>query len=200
VWVVFTVVIWVGGCSRTPSRIQPPKISPENAGRKAVAAYDQDGDDALSKEELKKCPALLAAIGAYDTSQDGKIDAGEIAARLKSWETTRVGITAATFYVKLDGRPLTGARVLLEPEPFLGGAVMPASAEINSSGLAGPSMAPEHLPEGVRYGLQSGLYKIRISHPTLKIPTKYNEQTELGLEVPPHFDLYHPPVIELTTK
>jgi len=197
---VFAVAIWGGGCSRTPARIDPPNIDPEAAGTGAIAAYDQDGDSALSKDELKKCPALLAAMGAYDSNQDGKIEADEIAARLKSWEATRIGITAATFYVRLDGRPLTGATAVLEPEPFLEGAVMPASAEINTSGLAGPSMAKEHLPEGVRFGLQPGLYKIKLSHPTLKIPAKYSEQTELGLEVPPHFDLYNPPSFKLTSK
>jgi hypothetical protein len=190
----------VAGCSWTPSRIEPPQIDPESAGNEAITAYDKDGDAALAKEELKSCPALLAALDVYDTSKDGKIQPEEIAARLKSWEDTKVGITAATFYLKLNGRPLTGAQVVLEPEPFLEGAVMPASCETNSSGLAGPTMAPEHLPEGVRFGLQSGLYKIKVTHPSLQIPAKYNEQTELGIEVPPHFDLYHPPIFELRTK
>lgn len=188
------------GCSRTPTRIEAPDIDPDGAGRGAITAYDQDGDGALSKDELKKCPALLSAIGAYDTSQDGKIDAHEIAAQLKSWEATRVGITAASFCLMLDGRPLVGAQVVLEPEPFLEGAVQPANAETTSAGMAGPSMAKEQLPEGVRFGLQPGLYKIKLSHPTLKIPAKYNEQTELGIEVPPHFDLYNPPKFELKTK
>jgi hypothetical protein len=192
--------ICVCGCNPAPARILGPNINPQSAGQEAVHAYDRDGDGVLSADELKACPALLGAIGAYDTNQDGKIDAQEIAARLQSWEATRVGITAATFYVKLDGRPLSGAQVDLEPESFLGGAVMPASAETNSSGLAGPSMAPENLPEGVRFGLQSGLYKVRISHPALKSPAKYNEQTQLGLEVPPHFDLYNPPLFELTNR
>ena len=196
----FAVVMLVGGCGRTPSRIQPANINPENAGREAVAAYDQDGDGLLSKEELKKCPALLAAIDSYETGGDGTVNAGEITARLKAWRATRVGITAAALYLKLDGRPLVGARVLLVPEPFLEGAVKPASAETDSTGLAGLSMAAEDLPEGVRFGLQNGLYKIKVSHPDVKIPAKYNEQTELGLEVPPHFDLYNPPLIKLTTK
>jgi hypothetical protein len=183
-----------------PSQSQPAKIDTEKAGSEAIVAYDKDGDAALSKQELAKCPALLNALGDYDSSKDGKIQAEEIAARLISWQDAKVGITAATFYIKLDGLPLTDAQILLEPEPFLAGAVAPATAVTNSSGLAGPSMAPEHLPEGVRFGLQSGIYKIKVSHPSRKIPSKYNEQTELGLEVPPNFDLYHPPTFELETK
>lgn len=198
--VAMVVLIGVGGCSRVPARIQPADIDPEGAGAAAVAVYDQDGDSQLSSGELKKCPALLASLASYDTSQDGKLDASEIAARLAQWKETRVGVTAATFYVELDGRRLAGAKIVLEPEPFLADSVAPASAEVNSSGLAAPSMAAELLPEGVRSGLQTGLYKIKITHPTLKIPAKYNEQTELGLEVPPHFDLYNPPTFKLTSK
>jgi hypothetical protein len=197
---VLAVAISGDGCSRSPARIEPANIDPMAAGAAAVSAYDQDGDGGLSNVELKKCPALLSALAVYDANKDGKISAEEIASRLESWEATRVGITAAPLYVRLDGRPLTGAEVLLEPEPFLEGAVMPARAEINSSGLASPSIAAEHLPNGVRFGLQVGLYKIKISHPTRKIPAKYNEQTELGLEVQPNFDIYHPTVFELTSK
>jgi hypothetical protein len=194
------VSLCVGGCSRTPARIKPADIDPVATGKAAVAAYDQNGDGALSKTELKNCPALLGALDLYDVGQDGSIDAEEITARLKSWEATKVGITAAPFFVRLDGRPLAGATVVLEPEPFLNGAVRPARAEINSSGLANASLAAENLPSGVRSGLQAGLYKIKISHPTLKLPAKYNEQTELGLEVQPLFDIYNPPVFELKSK
>lgn len=188
------------GCSRTPSRISGPNIDPQDAANAAISAYDRDGDNALSKTELKQCPSLLGGIDGYDANHDSKITADEIASRLKSWEASRVGITAATFYLKLDGRRLEGAKVVLEPEPFLADAIAAASAETNSSGLAGPSMGAEHLPKGVRSGLQPGLYKIKVTHPKLKIPAKYNDQTELGLEVPPQFDLYHPPTFELSSK
>lgn len=190
----------LAGCSKMPSRISGPDIDPQKAANAAVVAYDRDGDSALSKAELKQCPSLLGAIDAYDMNHDSKISADEIASRLKSWEASRVGITAATFYLKFDGRRLEGAKIILEPEQFLTNAISTASAETNSSGLAGPSMDAEHLPKGVRSGLQPGLYKIKVTHPKLKIPAKYNDQTELGLEVPPQFDLYHPPTFELSSK
>jgi hypothetical protein len=194
------MAIWSQGCNRSPARIAAPNIDPQQTGAAAVAAYDRDGDGQLSKAELKRCPALLASLALYDTNKDEKIDAEEIAARLKSWEATRVGITAAPFIVRLDGRPLAGATVILEPEPFLEGVLMPASAETNASGFAGPSMAAENLPKGVRFGVQPGIYKIRLTHPTQRIAAKFNEQTELGLEVQPLYDSFNPTVFDLKSK
>ncbi|MCA9269532.1 MAG: hypothetical protein KDA41_13720, partial [Planctomycetales bacterium] len=40
---------------------------------------------------------------------------------------------------------------------------------------------PSHL-KGI-YGMQSGFYKVEITHPTTKIPAKYNTETVLGHEV-----------------
>jgi EF hand len=197
---VSAMAIWGEGCSHSPSRIAAPHIDPERTGAAVIAAYDRDGDGKLSKLELKKCPALLASLAAYDTNKDDKIDAEEIAARLKSWEATRVGITAAPLIIRLDGRPLVGATVLLEPEPFLEGTLMPASAETNASGFAGLSMAAENLPKGVRSGVQPGLYKIRLKHPTQRIPAKFNEETEIGLEVQPLYDIFNPPVLDLKSN
>jgi len=185
------------GCMNTPARIEGPSIDPQGASQAAIKEYDKNGDGVLSKQELEQCPALLSAIDAYDANKDESISTEEVAARLKSWERSRVGITSASFYLKLDGRPLSGAKVTLDPEPFLGGAVKPATGESNSTGLVGPTMAPEDLPEGVHFGLQAGLYKIHVSHPAIRSPAKYDEQTRLGIEVPPYFDLYSPPVMEL---
>jgi len=199
-YLVSLVAICSEGCSRSPTRISPAKIDPERVGAAAVAAYDRDGDGKLSKLELKKCPALLASLAAYDTNNDQMIDAGEIAAHLKTWEATRVGITAAPFVVRLDGRPLAGAMVLLEPEPFLEGVVMPASAETNESGMAGPSMSAVNLPKGVRHGVQPGIYKIKLTHPKQSLPSKFNEETEIGLVVEPLYDAFNPPVFELKSK
>jgi hypothetical protein len=199
-YLVSALALWSEGCNQSPARIAAPKIDPEHAGAAAVAAYDRDGDGRLSKLELKKCPALLGSLKAYDANSDEQIDAEEIAAQLKSWEATRVGITAAPVIIRLDGRPLAGAKVLLEPEPFLEGAVMPASAETSASGVAGLSMAPEDLPKGVRAGVQPGFYKIRLTHPTQRIPVKFNEETELGLEVKPLFDTFNPPIFDLKSN
>jgi hypothetical protein len=193
------VVGVIVGCSGRPARIEVVDIDSQDAGASAVQEYDKDGDGALSKPELKACPALLSAFGAYDTNKDDKIDAGELAARFDAWRASKIGITTATFYLKRGGRPLVGAKVTLEPEAFFKGAVKQATAETNSSGLAGPTLAPEDLPDGVRFGMHTGLYKIKVSHPSLK-SQKYGDQSELGIEVPPSFDLYNPPVFVLTDK
>jgi hypothetical protein len=88
--------------------------------------------------------------------------------------------------VTLDGRPLEEAEVKLDPEPFLGDAVKPASGVTRSDGAI-LKIDPALLPEEDRYlrGVQPGLYKVRITHPSQKIPPRYNTATTLGQEIVP---------------
>lgn len=198
-WIVVAVSGTVG-CSKAPSRIQPSSIDPSSAASSALQEYDKNSDGKLSTEELAACPALLSAIAAYDTNKDQSIDEAEIAARLQAWVDSGIGISNATFYLKLDGRPIPNAKVTLDPEPFLGDAVKPASGQSDPTGRVGPTLPQDQLPQGIRFGLLSGLYKVRVSHPAIASPAKYGEQTTLGIEVPPQFDVYNPPTLELTNK
>ena len=47
--------------------------------------YDANKDDFLDAKELEKAPGLKAALRNVDANHDGKISAGEIAARLRLW-------------------------------------------------------------------------------------------------------------------
>lgn len=183
--------IFLSGCGG-PSRVKPPKINAQKAGQQAVQEYDQDGDGLLSKEELKSCPGLERAIDKYDANSDSKISADEIANRFQSWLDLRIGLVGCSFFVELDGKPLDGGSVELVPETFMGRAVKPASSPIDATGSANPSMSQDDLPRGVGFGMAFGVYKIKVIHPTKSIPSKYNEQTELGLEIGPDYDIYNP--------
>jgi hypothetical protein len=46
------------------------------------------------------------------------------------------------------------------------------------------AIAEEHLPENVRTMklLQYGTYKVRITHPKIQLPARYNSETTLGYE------------------
>ena len=59
-------------------------------------------------------------------------------------------------------------------------------------------IAPEELPKELRRHslMRVGIYRVEITHPTKKIPPKYNTETELGFEFhqtnhvqPPTFNL-----------
>jgi hypothetical protein len=184
-------LIFFVGCGG-PSRVRPPKIDPQQAGQQAIAEYDRDGDGLLSLEELKACQGLERAISKYDADGDTKISASEIASRIQAWLDSRIGLVGCNFFVELDGKPLEGGNVELVPESFMGNAVKPAAGPISPSGSVNPSMTKEELPSGIEFGMAFGVYKVKITHPTQMIPPKYNEQTELGLEIGTDYDIYNP--------
>jgi hypothetical protein len=102
--------------------------------------------------------------------------------------------------VKLDGQPLADAKVVLEPEPFTGGVLAPAEGMTSSGGVCGPTVSRELLTKEVPVGVFYGLYRVKVTHPSKTIPAKYNENTELGMEVAADYDFYSRKTLELSSK
>ncbi len=179
-----------GGCSGGPPRTLPPEIDADAAAQQAIAMYDTDGDGSISGKELDKCPGIKDALEHYDFRHDGKVTAAAIAARIREWQESKMGITAAKVRVLLDGQPLEGATVTFEPEPFLGPHVATASGQTANNGAALMTIPadPQNPQSERKSGVHCGLYKVRISkqirgHETL--PARYNSKTELGIEIAP---------------
>jgi hypothetical protein len=120
----------------------------------------------------------------YDQDGNGQVDEHEIARRLGELLKNRVGLTQLRSRVTYRGRPLSDATVSFEPEPYLGDEVQAAQGTTGAHGSAQMSIAEETLPENVRYMklIHYGTYKVRITHPEIKLPTKYNSETTLGYE------------------
>jgi hypothetical protein len=159
-------------------------VDPAAASASAIEQYDKDGDGLLDKTELKECQALLKEFNVYDESGDEKLSAVEIEAQLKEMYRTGAGMTQVNCSVTLDGQPLSGATVKFVPEAFLGDKVPPAEGVTNSSGGASMGIAPEELPKELRRHslMRVGIYRVEITHPTKKIPPKYNTESQLGFE------------------
>jgi hypothetical protein len=160
-------------------------IDGEESAARAVDEFDQNSDRSLGAEELKACPSLEAAIGAYDTDGNKALSEAEIAAGIGLWSKRAVGAIPLPFAVTLDGRPLPGAVVKLIPEPFVGDSLKPAGGQADETGGGMLNMAAEDRPANVPAQLavvQPGLYRVEITHPTRKIPEKYNVKTTLGVE------------------
>jgi len=171
----------VAGCSRFPAPPERPDLSPSNAALKAVAQYDANNDGKLSGDELKKCPALAVAFKRIDSDGDGALGADEIAARIKSWADSGTIMTGGTVVVTLDAKPLEGATVTFEPEPFLGPAFKTCSATTDSGGYAFITGQDEAFA-----GIYLGFYRVKISKQLggkETLPARYNTQSELGYEV-----------------
>jgi hypothetical protein len=174
----------IAGCWRGPARVLPPKISPSSAASAAMAKYDTDKDGFLDAKELEKAPALRSALKRIDTDGDGKISASEIAARITTWQESKLGLATVRARVSLDGQPLEGATVTFVPEEFLGSEIQKAMGKTDNSGAAGMSIEHPQTP-GLR-GVQPGLYRVEISkvvNGKESIPPKYNTETTLGVEV-----------------
>lgn len=179
----------LASCSFGPSRVTQPGINASRAGSQAVETYDKNSDGVISGDELEHAPALKAAMKRLDTNGDKGVSADEITARIKKWQEMRTGLMGFGFTVTLDGRPLEGATVTFEPEPFLGDEIKLAVATTDTFGTGGPSIPKElRADPSMPPGIQIGLYRVKISKVAggkELIPRKYNEETILGQEAAP---------------
>lgn len=167
-----------------PTAVAPPSLDPSSAAATAMKSYDKNNDGKLDATELPNVPALKKHLADYDGDKDGNLTAAEITARISATRKMNVGLLPLRCTVTMDGKPLEGAKVDFVPEEFMGGAIQPASGMTDAQGMASMGMPLDKLPGGVRGAYaHEGVYKVKISHPTIKIPPKYNEATTLGHEV-----------------
>lgn len=164
-------------CHRTEV---PPQIDAEQAATAALKQLDSSNDGRLSAEELAGCPALKDTISRYDTDGDQHISKEELLQRLQRVLDTEVGVMEVNCEVQLSGQPLPGATVKFVPEPFLGSAVQPSEGVTDASGTAAM-----RLPGAADSGIQLGIYKVEITHPSHQLPARYNTETTLGIDVAP---------------
>lgn len=181
--VALILVSIVGGCYNGPQRVKAPKVNVSAAARQAIELYDTNHDGKLSPEELANCPGILISIDAYDANHDKFVDEQEIQNRL-SHLVNGTGGTQLGCNVYYQGKPLAGAKVVFEPEPYLGTEIQSAEGETNSYGLAVLGIPSDKVPAALKNAkiVQYGTYKVRITHPTIKIPAKYNTESTLGYE------------------
>ena len=177
----------LSACSNpaTSLKVDPPRFDPQQVAKQAIELYDADGDQRLSADELKACPGIARNLRLFDTDSDDHVSDAEIAARVNRWREGGAGLLYLRAVVAFNGIPLPEAEVHFEPEPFLADVLSAAS------GVSGPdgavALQPEELPipeplQG-RPVLPPGLYKVRITHPKMEIPARYNTHSELGCEV-----------------
>jgi hypothetical protein len=181
--------------------IEEYMVDPAGASSAAIEQYDKNDDALLDETELKACPALLRELRAYDESKDGKLSAEEIGAQIKEMYGRAGGMMSLDCTVNLDGGPLAGATVKFIPESFLGQEIKAAQGVTNNSGIAAISLPPEEMPKPLRRQsmMRVGIYRVEITHPTKKIPAKYNTETELGFEFH-RTNHIQPPVFNLISK
>jgi hypothetical protein len=179
------LLVVVAGCSRGPGALRPPRIDAIAAASEVMKSLDRDGDGKLSRAEWSGSPEIAAIAASYDKNSDGFLESAELVGGFEAWQKTGVGARSVPFRVTLNGSPLAGATVRLVPAEFLGKAVKPASAQTGQTGGGQLAMAAEDRPKNAPNMplVQPGIYRVEITHPSAKIPAKYNTETSLGIEI-----------------
>ena len=178
--VVCVVAVVSLGCSGKPARVHAPSIDATAAGAAAMEQYDTNKDGKVAGAELQAAPSLMAAIINLDKDGDKAVSAEEVTGRILAWQESKTGLTPVTCTITFRGQPLAGAKVVFEPEKFLGENIKACEGTTNQRGMASLSIpnSERKLPGGA-----PGLYLIRITSQNVQIPAHYNTQTTLGAEV-----------------
>ncbi len=185
---IVLVMMFLLGCDRKPAPAEMPPLDPKAIASGAMKAYDTGGDGAISGDELKAAACLTdhpdLPVKLIDKNSDGSVSEDEIRSRAQQWIDSNNAIFTFPCTVNMDGKPLEGATVKYVPEPFMGGAVEAATGVTDATGSAVMGIDQAALPPELKgiTGVRSGFYKVEITHPSVKIPAKYNAQTTLGLE------------------
>lgn len=172
------------GCSRGPAAVHVPDVDPSQAAQSAMELYDKDHDGALNEAELAACPGILGHLSVYDLDKNGSVSQEEIEKQITELRASRVGLTMLSIQLRMDGRPLKGAKIKLIPEPYLGEDVKVAWGTSNARGIATMDIKDSDLPASDHglLGVHYGTFKLEVTHPDIAIPAKYNTQTTLGYE------------------
>ena len=181
-FLLFAIVALVG-CTGGPARLVPPSVS-RGAADAAIAEYDANDDGAISGQEIGKVPAFSAARSRIDRDGDGRITADEIEHRIDVWRDSRLVLMQVLVTVRTNGKAVQNAEVTFVPEKWLGSAIMPAQGTTDSNGMANMTISAEKDATGVN----PGFYRIEVSKVLggkETIASRYNAQTELGVEVTP---------------
>ncbi len=177
----------IASCHYGPPAVKQPSINASRAGELAMEEYDKNNDGKVAGDELDNAPALKAAQPRLDTNGDGAVSAEEVTARVNAWKAMQTGMTVAACHVTMNGQPLAGAKVTLEPEAFLGDEIKAAFGTTDQFGGTSLSIPKDQRPDPkLPGGAHFGLYKVRISkivNGQETIPARYNTDTILGQEV-----------------
>lgn len=186
-------IVATTGCFGPP-RIKGPDLDPQASAAQAMELYDTDKDGRIAGVELDACPAFKRALeevpnsggmkrSDIDVDGDGALSEDEIADRIQSFVDSKMGVMkglGCRFIYK--GRPLAGATITFDPEPFIADYIEPAVGISDANGACTLNRENDALG-----GVTVGFYKIRVSRPNRSgketIPERFNAETTLGQEI-----------------
>jgi hypothetical protein len=181
-----SLLLALAGCSSRPAAIPAVEVEIDQVVERLMEEYDADQSGGLSPTELAVSPPLEECLSRFPRDQGNEISGQQLAKSLEGIFDHRSALVSASCVVRRNGQPLTGAEVRFVPIAVLDDVLPVGSGVTDSYGAAMISAAREELPSEaptVPGLMPPGLYVVEITHPTAKIPEKYNRQTVLGKEV-----------------
>jgi hypothetical protein len=171
------------GCSGGPAALPPVDVDISHLTQQLMDTYDKDRNGRLSREEL----ASFAPMAEWaQTLRQNDVSSDDLEHYLTRVFDRRIGLVSATCVVKRKGQVLAGADVRLVPIPPLSDVLPTGQGVTDAHGGVMFSAPREKLPaatQRVEGLMPPGLYLVEVTHPTVKIPEKYNTRTEVGLEL-----------------
>ena len=186
--VVTLAVVLFGamGCGSGPAAIPPVDVNIDHVVQQMLVDYDADQNGGLSRSELAAHPAIAECLAQCRRDRGEEISREQLTKKLQAIFNRQSALVSATCVVRRNGQPLTSAEVKFIPLPVLQDVLPTGTGVTDSFGAAMISPAPEELPDeapNVPGLMPPGLYLVEVTHPTAKIPEKYNKETVLGKEV-----------------
>jgi hypothetical protein len=165
------------GCSGNSASLAPPSYDAAAVAKAAVAQLDKNHNGQIDGAELDACPALKRALPAIDRNGDKAVSEDELRQRVELY--AHQGLISLSCTVTLDGRPLEGATVTFEPEPFMGPGFKPATAVTDKDGVTGTFQVDGKSATAI----PAGLYRVKVTKEGTSLPARFNADTILGREV-----------------
>lgn len=181
--IAVSTLTFLAGCSDALPAVKPPSFDSAVAAQAALAESDSNGDGVLSKAEAVS--GMRTYWKRYDHNGDGSASLDEITARFHEWTNGDTGMMNLRVEVRFRGNPLPQARIEMTPYEFFGGELLPAKGKTDPYGYAFMAIPKDLLPDSQKgtHGMQVGLYKVAISHSELQLPARYNDDTELSVDL-----------------
>ena len=166
--------------------MKAPAIEVAAAAKGALAEFDSDSNGSVAKEEA--CMGIKSQWERYDTNGDNVVSEDEFASRFDKWTSGDTGMMNLRVQLNYRNQPLTDALITMTPYEFLGENMLASEGETDAYGYAFMAVPKDKLPKSqqTNFGMQVGLYKVEITHPARKIPAKYNDETELSVDLSPN--------------
>jgi hypothetical protein len=180
------ILIVTTGCTGGPAAIPPVDVNIDHVVQQLLVEYDADQNGGLSPGELAASPALAECLANCRRDPGEEITRERLTKKLRMIFDPRSALLSTTCVVRRNGQPLASAEVRFVPLPVLQDVLPTGTGVTDPFGAAMISAAPEELPSEapkVPGLMPPGLYVVEITHPSTKIPEKYNRQTVLGKEI-----------------